>query len=73
MMFARFMATRWGRVPRIFLGVGLIAFGIYLQNPWGIAIALIGVVPLGSGIDNFCLVAPVFGGRLDGRRLITKT
>ena len=72
MRFARMMATRWGRWPRIGLGLALIAFGIYLQNPWGMLIALFGVLPVASGLDNFCLVAPVFGGGVDGRRLVKK-
>jgi DUF2892 family protein len=72
MTFARFM-SRWGRAPRIALGLALIAFGIYLQNPWGIAIAILGVIPLGSGLDNFCLAAPLFGGGVDGRRITKST
>jgi DUF2892 family protein len=69
MRFARWMATRWGRGPRIALGLALIAFGIYLQNPWGILIAIVGVLPIASGFDNFCIAAPIFGGRIDGRPL----
>ncbi len=48
----------------------LVAFGIYLQSPWGIVIAILGVVPLASGLDNFCLAGPLFGGGVDGRRLV---
>jgi hypothetical protein len=55
------------------LGLALIGFGIYLQNPWGMVIAITGIVPLASGLDNFCLAAPVFGGGVDGRRLVKKT
>ena len=73
MRFARWMASRKGRAPRIVLGLALIAFGIYLQNPWGIVIAILGVVPLGSGLDNFCLAAPLMGGGVDGRPLVKKT
>lgn len=73
MRFARSMATRWGRGPRIAVGLGLIVFGIYLQSPLGMLIALLGVLPVASGFDNFCLAAPLFGGEIDGRRLIKKT
>ena len=73
MRFARWMSGGWGRLPRILLGLALIAFGIYLQNPWGIVIAVLGVVPLASGIDNFCLAAPLFGGGVDGRCLARKS
>jgi DUF2892 family protein len=73
MRFARWMASSRGRWPRVIVGLLLIAFGIYLQSPWGILISIIGVVPLGSGIDNFCLLGPAFGGGVDGRRLVKKT
>ena len=69
MRFSRWMATRWGRGPRIAVGLALIVFGIYLQNPWGMLIALFGVLPVASGFDNCCLVAPMFGGSIDGRPL----
>lgn len=72
MRFARSMASRMGRAPRIALGLALIAFGIYLQSPWGILIAVVGVVPLASGLDNFCLAAPLFGAGMDGRRFVKK-
>jgi hypothetical protein len=72
MRFARWMASGRGRTPRIVLGLALIAFGIYLQSPWGIVIAILGVVPLGSGLDNFCLLGPLFGGVVDGRCLVKK-
>jgi hypothetical protein len=66
------MATRWGRWPRIALGFAMIVVGIYLQNPWGMLIALFGVLPVASGLDNFCLAAPLFGGGVDGRPLTKK-
>jgi hypothetical protein len=72
MRFARWMASGRGRAPRIAVGLALIALGIYLQSPWGIAVAVVGVFPLASGVDNFCLVGPLFGGGVDGRRLIKK-
>jgi DNA-binding transcriptional ArsR family regulator len=50
----------------------LIGFGLYLQNMWGLAIGVIGVVPLVAGIFNFCVFAPLFGGPFDGRRLALK-
>jgi hypothetical protein len=70
MRFARWMATPMGRWPRIVVGLALIAFGVYLQSPWGIVIAIIGAFAIASGADNFCLVGPLFGGGVDGRRLV---
>ena len=70
MRFARWMSKGWGRGPRIALGLALIAFGLYLQNPWGILLAVVGVFPVASGLDNFCVAAPIFGGRVDGRPLV---
>jgi Mg2+/citrate symporter len=38
------------RVFRIILGLGLIATGFFLNNPW----FYLGVIPLIAGATNFC-------------------
>ncbi len=38
------------RVFRIFIGLALIAYGVYSGNAW----FYLGVVPLIAGISNFC-------------------
>jgi sulfite exporter TauE/SafE len=66
------MASVWGRVARIVAGLFLIAIGLYLQNTWGIVIAIIGLAPLLAGVFNFCVFAPLFGGPFNARRLAPK-
>jgi sulfite exporter TauE/SafE len=72
MEFATWMASSRGRVARIVAGLVLIAIGLYLQNTWGIAIAIVGLAPLLAGVLNVCLFAPLFGGPFNGRRLAAK-
>jgi hypothetical protein len=72
MAFATWMASVWGRVARIIAGLVLIAIGLYLQNTWGIVIAIVGLAPLLAGVFNFCLFAPLFGGPFNARRLAPK-
>jgi hypothetical protein len=72
MEFATLMASVWGRVARIVAGLVVIAIGLYLQNTWGIVIAMVGLAPLLAGVFNFCLFAPLFGGPFNGRRLAPK-
>jgi DUF2892 family protein len=69
MAFAKWMASGWGRVARIVAGLIIVAFGLYLQNTWGLVVAIIGLVPLAAGVVNFCLFAPLFGGPFNGRSL----
>jgi hypothetical protein len=66
------MASVWGRVARIVAGLVLITIGLYLQNTWGIVIAIVGLAPLLAGVFNFCLFAPLFGGPFNARRLAPK-
>jgi hypothetical protein len=67
MAFGKFMASGYGRVARIVAGLVLIGFGLYLQNAWGIVVAVVGLVPLAAGVFNVCLFAPIFGAPLNGR------
>jgi len=66
------MASSWGRVARIVAGLIVVAFGLYLQNTWGLVVAIIGLAPLAAGVFNFCLFAPLFGGPFNGRSLAPK-
>jgi hypothetical protein len=69
MGFAHLMAGGVGRAVRVLAGLILIGIGLYFQGVWGYAIAVVGVVPALAGIFNFCLLSPVFGAPLSGRRL----
>lgn len=71
MGFARFMASGAGRGARVVAGVALIAVGIVVGGAGGIVIAIVGVVPLATGLLNICLFAPLFHGPLRGRQART--
>jgi len=55
----RFMGTRAGRATRVVAGLVLIGFGSWLQGGWW-ALAGVGLVPLGAGLANVCLLGPLF-------------
>ena len=68
MTFVAFMRSPVGRILRIALGVVLIGYGLsVVGGGTGLAVALVGVVPVLAGLFNFCLVAPLFGLDLHGR------
>ena len=55
----RFMGSPAGRLARIVVGLALMAVGAWLQGPWW-ALFAVGLVPLGAGAANVCLLAPLF-------------
>jgi hypothetical protein len=55
----RFMSSPTGRLARIVAGLALMATGAWLAGPWW-ALFAIGLVPLGAGTANVCLLAPLF-------------
>ena len=65
--FARFINSPTGRVVRIVSGVGLIAWG-YAQRGTGIGLALmlVGLVPLAAGVFDWCIISALLGGPLGG-------
>ena len=59
MGFARFMASPLGRGGRIVFGLTLIASGIgVVGGGLGSMMAITGLLPLGLGIINGCILAP---------------
>jgi Zn-dependent protease len=65
--FARFMASGYGRVVRLGLGIALVAVGLTLvPQPAGLAVAAFGLVPIAAGVFNLCPVAPLWGGHFFG-------
>ena len=63
MAFVRFMETTAGRVVRGAAGLIMIALSAWLGGPWWV-LAAAGLVPLGAGLFNLCLAAPLFGAPL---------
>lgn len=65
--FIKFMVSPAGRIARIIAGLALVAWGILgLGGTTGIVVAAVGAVPLLAGLFDFCVFAPLFGGRLSG-------
>jgi hypothetical protein len=68
MSFVSFMRGPAGRGTRVLVGAGMIAAGIAIGGTAGVALAIVGVVPLVAGITNICLFAPLFGLTLRGQQ-----
>lgn len=67
--FARFMASGYGRLTRLGLGIVLVAVGLtVLPQPWGLTAAMVGLVPIAAGVFNLCPIAPLWGGHFVGSR-----
>jgi hypothetical protein len=68
--FARFINSPTGRVVRIVAGIVLIAWGYTnVGSGIGLAIMLVGIVPLAAGVFDWCLVSALLGGPLSGARI----
>jgi hypothetical protein len=67
--FSRFMASGYGRLARVGLGLTVMAVSV-LALPWptGLAIGAIGLIPIATGVFNLCPVAPLWGGHFVGAK-----
>ena len=70
MAFVGFMRSWAGRLIRIAAGALLVWYG--LTGPVGWLVAAVGIVPIAAGAVNFCLIGPLFGLTLMGRRPATR-
>ncbi len=60
--FFRFIASPTGRGIRAIAGIILIVIGLGLiQGTFGWILAIVGLVPLGAGLFDKCVFAPLFG------------
>jgi hypothetical protein len=65
MAFADFMSTPLGRVLRVVFGGVLIYVGLnVVQGVGGTVIALLGIVPIATGLLNLCIIGKLLGGPL---------
>ncbi len=65
--FARFINSPTGRVVRIVVGLGLLVWGYTLRaNVTGIVLMVVGLVPLGAGSFDLCVISPLLGGPISG-------
>jgi hypothetical protein len=68
--FGQFMASSVGRVARIVAGLVLIAWGYtMLGSLAGIALIVIGLVPLTAGSFDFCVISRGLGGPFWGAEI----
>lgn len=70
MKFALFMAKPAGRILRVVVGLAVLAVGIVLQSPLGIALIVLGAVFVVVGAVNVCLIAPFLRVPFSGRAVI---
>jgi hypothetical protein len=67
--FARFMASRYGRLVRVGVGAAIIGTGLTLMPlPAGWFVAAFGLLPVSAGLFNLCPVAPAWGGHFIGAK-----
>ena len=59
--FARFVNSPAGRITRIVAGIGLIGWGYtQLATGMGLALIIVGLVPLVAGAFDLCLISALF-------------
>jgi hypothetical protein len=67
--FVGFMQSAGGRLLRMVVGIALIGVGIATVGGfWGAVLVAIGVIFFLVGALGICLVAPLFGYTLTGKR-----
>jgi Zn-dependent protease len=66
--FETFMASGYGRLVRIAIGVAIITLAFLLLHGPAQLIALLGLVPIAAGVFNLCPVAPLWGGHFVGAK-----
>lgn len=68
--FAQFIASGAGRLVRIVAGIALIGGGFSMRDGTaGVVMMVAGLVPLAAGVFDLCLLSPLLGGPLSGRRI----
>lgn len=72
MSFARFMASPLGRGIRIVAGAVMIIAGLVMGGGGGIALAVVGLLPLLAGVFNICAIAPLLKAPFRGKDLAAK-
>ena len=51
---------KYDRFTRVVLGALLVSVGISLWNVWGVVLAVIGLVPMFSGLTGWCPLYAIF-------------
>lgn len=68
--FAAWMAGPAGRIARIIIGAALVVVGVLVGGAVGIIVALVGLVPVGLGMSNRCIVSKAIGAPFKGQDAI---
>ena len=67
---AAWLAGPAGRIGRIVVGALLILVGLVTGGVGGIIIGLVGLLPIGLGVTNRCLISRVIGAPWKGEDAI---
>lgn len=67
--FAQFIVTDAGRALRIGAGLALIGAAMGKRGSAGAVLALAGLIPLGAGVFDICVLGPFFGASHQGSRI----
>lgn len=67
---AAFLAGRIGRWGRIGIGAILVVVGVLIGGIGGIIVGLVGLVPVGLGMSNRCLISRAIGAPWKGEDAI---
>ncbi len=67
--FARFINSSAGRMMRIIVGLVLIIWGYTQLEGNGIILVIIGFVPLAAGGLDLCVISPLIGGPVSGKKV----
>ena len=67
---AAFLAGPIGRWARIVIGAVLVVAGVLTGGVVGIIVALVGLVPVGLGMSNRCLISRAIGAPWKGQDAI---
>jgi hypothetical protein len=69
MAVARFLSQPIGRIIRAVAGLALAVLGfVVIGGTRGIVVGAVGLVAIAAGTFNICLIGPLIGGYLDGRK-----
>jgi hypothetical protein len=68
--FSKFINSMGGRIFRLAVGIGFLVAGyIYRNHTLGIISMVWSVLPISSGLFDFCLISAVLGGPLSGTKI----
>ncbi len=68
--FARFINSKAGRIVRVIAGIVLIIWGCtHLGQGTAVIFIVLGIVPLAAGALDQCLISPLLGGPISGKKV----